>query len=144
MNSTKSIILSLSNTVKKIRDLSIKQRLDLISIVDSFYQKYPDFVADSKNDIDFFDSFSMNMSTYPDIDPSVFISILRHGIKPRKHLGMAEILDYVVEKYDDLDTFVEHETLLIDVLKERLLYDDMISTLNEVWETEISLLEGTK
>ena len=62
-----SFILSLSNTVKKIRDLSIKERLNLISIVDSFYQKYPDFVSDSKNDIDF---FRLWKNTYKIIYPS--------------------------------------------------------------------------
>ena len=46
---------------------------------------------------------------------------------------MAEILDYVADTYKRLDEFTNNEPLLVNVLKQRDLYDEMTEALKEIF-----------
>ena len=131
------LTLSFSETVEKLRGLTVKERLSLIPVTDQIYAG----VQREKDkgdlhyslDIRILDSIEFPDALFKNINITLILSIVRHGIRPRKHIGGAEILDYVSTNYSSIDQFKSSEPILIDVLKKRDLLDDMLTSLSEVF-----------
>ena len=122
------VTLTISNTINKFRDISFSERLNYVNLIIQY-------IKQTLSNVELEVLIEKNK-----LDHILISSMISHGVDPSKHLGMAEILDYITDKYRDFDEFCKNESLLITILKERDFYSDMIVSLNEAWETEINLL----
>ena len=130
------LLTSYREAIETLRKLSVPETLALIGLTDLLY-------ASSKRkkeagyfiyeiDLQILDTAIIPKSIISKIDISFLLSLLRNGIRPRKVIGRAEILDYAIDKYSSFDSFSEKESLLLSIIEMKGLTKDLKDIFREM------------
>ena len=130
------LLTSYRETIETLRKLSVPETLALIGLTDLLYasskrkKEAGSFIYEI--DLQILDTAIIPKSIVSKIDISFLLSLLRNGIRPRKVIGRAEILDYAIDKYSSFDSFSENESLLLSIIEMKGLTIDLKDIFREM------------
>ncbi|MFT5171566.1 MAG: hypothetical protein ACI9BD_001343 [Candidatus Marinamargulisbacteria bacterium] len=133
--SPRKILIPLSEVIRILRQMTVKEKLTLIEITDPLYKaakrKKSAGYYTYEIDITKLDDIAIPVDLGKKIGPLFFLSLLRHGIRPRKYIGNVGVLDYIVENYPSIESFKKNEPVLADIVTRRGIESDLVETLAE-------------